>query len=552
MAQPSTQPTSAHDETDPPNTDDVEEYIKAKQEEYQSYGWKDDDLWEQFKDDFSDFTEEIFKTCNLQALRQLRSFLRTRGIKVTKDRRVTIARSLLRTIQEEEPAAWSTEEIQDHLDNEGPFLSYRINRILEKSSVKSPEPSTQPVAKTQHQHDQLTAPNHTQNHSGQAAEHLQNPPGQPQPQPNHPLTQNLQQNDQPIVQDNAPSSQTHTQTGSQPPIGQTSEQLQAPIGQFNVQPPVHQLSLGQAPVQNHPQMPPSQNYGKELANLAKLYTENTKYSGDNDNFDYKLMIFYDLCEKAALPQQAFGQAYSTMLRGLALDHYYTNRKNASYTLPFEQMCCATRSYFEGAEHKRNVLNRWNETTLRTVITKNPEKSTLECLQLLINDLRHLQHGLENNLKTDDFLHNKIITACITHEACRFACCKPATTVTGLISELRTSITAYKATRPQDDPPEAYFTDRQYHRRYQQPSRARRTSGNYPFRPPQKTKKCFVCYKEGCWSTKHTQEERDKSRKRFENRLNQYITEYEGEEDVDSEIEALIVDYNSDDFTDDFG
>ena len=138
-----------------------------------------------------------------------------------------------------------------------------------------------------------------------------------------------------------------------------------------------------------------------------------------------------------------------MLRGLALDHYYTNRKNASYTLPFEQMCYATRSYFEGAEHKRNVLNRWNETTLRTVITKNPEKSTLECLQLLINDLRHLQHGLENNLKTDDFLHNKIITACITHEAYRFACCKPATTVTGLISELRTSITAYEATRPKE-------------------------------------------------------------------------------------------------------
>ena len=69
MVQPSTQPTSTYDETDPLNTDDVEEYIKAKQEEYQSYGWKDDDLWEQFKDDFSDFTEEIFKTYNLQALR---------------------------------------------------------------------------------------------------------------------------------------------------------------------------------------------------------------------------------------------------------------------------------------------------------------------------------------------------------------------------------------------------------------------------------------------------------------------------------------------------
>jgi hypothetical protein len=167
------------------------------------------------------------------------------------------------------------------------------------------------------------------------------------------------------------------------------------------------------------------------------------------------MIFHDLCEKAALPQQAFAQAYSTMLCGLALDHYYTNRKNVSHVISFEEMSYATHNYFEGAEHKRNILNRWNETTLRTVITKNPEKSTLECLQLLINDLHHLQHGLENNLKTDDFLHNKIITACITHEACRFACCKPATTVTGLISELRTSITTYEASRLQE--PQVFTT-----------------------------------------------------------------------------------------------
>ena len=58
---------------------------------------------------------------------------------------------------------------------------------------------------------------------------------------------------------------------------------------------------------------------KELANLTKLYTKDTKYSGEDDNFNYKLMIFHDLYKKAALPQQAFAQAYSTMLCGLALD-----------------------------------------------------------------------------------------------------------------------------------------------------------------------------------------------------------------------------------------
>ncbi len=46
-----------------------------------------------------------------------------------------------------------------------------------------------------------------------------------------------------------------------------------------------------------------------------------------------------------------------MLRGLALDHYYTNRKNVSYALPFEQMIFTTYNYFKGPKYKRNVLKR---------------------------------------------------------------------------------------------------------------------------------------------------------------------------------------------------
>ena len=46
-------------------------------------------------------------------------------------------------------------------------------------------------------------------------------------------------------------------------------------------------------------------YGKELANLAKLYTNKFKYSGENDNFDFKLIIFMDLYQKANIPKQEF-------------------------------------------------------------------------------------------------------------------------------------------------------------------------------------------------------------------------------------------------------
>src|SRR5438046_6649327 len=88
----------------------------------------------------------------------------------------------------------------------------------------------------------------------------------------------------------------------------------------------------------------SQGIGKELANLAKMYTEDNKYSGENDNFDFKLVIFHDLCNRADIPQKARIKAYPTMLHSLALDHYYTNLKNITKTLTLDQICNATHQY----------------------------------------------------------------------------------------------------------------------------------------------------------------------------------------------------------------
>ena len=102
-------------------------------------------------------------------------------------------------------------------------------------------------------------------------------------------------------------------------------------------------------------MPVAKTYGKELANLTKLYIDESKYSGENDNFDFKLTIFTDLCQKADILKQEFSQAYSTMLRGLALDHYYTNLKSNPLSVPFDKLCEAIRNYFEGPEYKRDIL-----------------------------------------------------------------------------------------------------------------------------------------------------------------------------------------------------
>ena len=58
----------------------------------------------------------------------------------------------------------------------------------------------------------------------------------------------------------------------------------------------------------------------------------------------------------------------------------------------------------------------------------------------------------------------------------------------------------------------------------------------------------MCGKEGYQSIRYTQEERNRSRKRLNNQINQFILEYKGkevEEPPNELIEALIINFNLD-------
>ena len=39
------------------------------------------------------------------------------------------------------------------------------------------------------------------------------------------------------------------------------------------------------------------NYSRDLVTSAKIYIEESKYSREDDNFNYKLMIFNDFCDR---------------------------------------------------------------------------------------------------------------------------------------------------------------------------------------------------------------------------------------------------------------
>ena len=55
--------------------DDVNNYIKFKILEYRHYNFINNDMQEQYKEDFTDFTEAVFKAYKLTALRNLQTLL---------------------------------------------------------------------------------------------------------------------------------------------------------------------------------------------------------------------------------------------------------------------------------------------------------------------------------------------------------------------------------------------------------------------------------------------------------------------------------------------
>ena len=65
-------------------------------------------------------------------------------------------------------------------------------------------------------------------------------------------------------------------------------------------------------------------HGREILNLAKIYTDDAKYSGHNNSFTFKLAIFHDICSRADVPPEAKMKAFPTMLKGPALANYSSN------------------------------------------------------------------------------------------------------------------------------------------------------------------------------------------------------------------------------------
>ena len=180
---------------------------------------------------------------------------------------------------------------------------------------------------------------------------------------------------------------------------------------------------------------------------------------------------------------------------------------------------------------------------------------------MIQQLRQVQRSLNYEFQSDSALRNKIISSCNNIPACSVAILQQTSTIAGLINNIYAAIEnseeAMKAEKAEPlGLPTTYFTDRKYHTNRPQsinrpPSNNNRfsSSSNNGFQ----RKLCFICGKPGCWSTKHSEKERQEAKNKyakrvsnsFEKRYDSYVQELEGLEEQDEkdplDIEALALD-----------
>jgi hypothetical protein len=434
--------------------------VSAKIQEYEVDNEMDVGLWSLYQEDFESFDTDKFKRVSTKQLKELYHLLRQRGVYAyPKEKRYTYAHLLASVVQEEEFHTWTQEEVDEvYIETNGDVKSNRL-KIYTKHGVGY-KPSNDPRVR-----------------SGTG-------PVQPTIQPVQPA--------QPAIQPVRQSAGPPPQQPIQPPV--YPQQPQQPLPQMTVQQPL--LPLAQTP-----------GYGKELAVAAKLYTDDQKYDGTSGNLDYKLSIFNDICNRADVPPAAHMKALPLMLTGIALNHYY----NAQLALlTFDDACKSLRNFFEGPGTERRTLDEWNGLTLKSIVqdNSNTDKSTIACLQLLIAKLTQLQHGLTPGLRTNEFLHQKLVMACQGVPACRYAVSEPPDKLGPLINKLQSSIAAYEKENEVTDATQIYFTDRRYYRQNRYGNRRTRQDQN------QLQGRCYICKRSDCRSWKHTQEEQEQSKAKF--------------------------------------
>ncbi|KID80949.1 hypothetical protein MGU_11643 [Metarhizium guizhouense ARSEF 977] len=314
---------------------------------------------------------------------------------------------------------------------------------------------------------------------------------------------------------------------------------------------------------DQPRTPDNQDIiAKKITDLNKLYTDHEKYSGKlYDFFQTKLILFKDKCQRINMPEEGLAKALPTMLRGDAMAYYLDNL--ASNNLPYATMATMIQRRFETDNTTQLYWDELRRTTLRNIMADKPEKSMLEALEDLLQKIKQTYRGIMGPMLDDQEMQNTLLSAVTGIPECDKAVYDGASTFEDLASKIRKSIRIAEGNKKAiaQYHSEAYFVDRQFSNSNNSRYKNRpKFTGN---RNGRSKPICYVCQKEGCWSSKHSEKEQQQAKDNWyrsrkhriaptEKKWQAFITLCEGEdkgkdddgcfdafEDLINEAEALV-------------
>jgi hypothetical protein len=259
----------------------------------------------------------------------------------------------------------------------------------------------------------------------------------------------------------------------------------------------------------------TKNFFKKLSQLNKIYKNDEKFKNTNDNFDFKMRIFFNKCKRVELSSHAYMKKASFMLAKCALFHFYDNQYE---NITFDKFRVDMKKVFKESTWKRFNLTKWQFIHINNVIVVNSNLSLTECFQKLCVDLNDVQKELNFDYHDSNHIRKILIRPCRNYSILLIELHNSSSNFSDLINSLYINIVNYESIYKENN---TYFQkidindcahdhnyiDNQYHRSFESIINRDNRKFLINFRSRDKfsirvSKKCFVCDKFNYWSTNY--------------------------------------------------
>lgn len=497
----------------------------------------DDELLEHYQEEFSGWDEKAFELLDKDIAKTLKSLLRTRGI-YAGHKGEGVVKQLFYAVSMPSDFTWPEHALlRTKSFHEDSIQNLYRSRLLNQTGL-----TTSVVG-------QLASPPPTVQQQPQPAPELQS---SQTPQRDEPPEQSRVTFNQRFQ---TPRFQTpRIQTQTEPfPVGTSIRAETNPID-----PGLYESTHGAIDsVLNtiaYNQLPPVsiENTAPEpqaVATFAKLWDTKYAYSGAAyDVLDDKIRYFMTRARIAHIKPSQLHALVPMMLIGRAGDWFISQIGSQAVTPTFTEIYAQLKKHFDTEINRHAYYNDWTQMSFRGEIARNPTKNKMEVLTGLLDRMQLCQRALGPQVAGGDAqLRHNVERAVAGAQEFKMALFDESTSFEHLSSKLRSALQIdlnEQAQYVQGNHVDSYYTDRHYRgrgKRFDSQSSRRFDTGQGSSGRREWKKKCYVCGKLGCFSTKHPQEDRDRAFKRYKDaqrferkpvhrkEYQSYLIEYEGED-----------------------